>query len=121
MERFGCTPPTSGTAWLGRSRCLVLVATVSQAAGAAPAAAGALVTVGSPTGSSPRNAQNDPALAVDPTAPNVLAAGANDLVDTQPCSKQASTTAGACSFPLGTYNLGVGLMGVYFSFDSGHS
>jgi len=82
---------------------------------------GALVSVGSPTNIAPRNAQNEPALAVDPTAPNILAAGANDLVDTQPCSKQAATTAGACSFPLGTYNLGVGLMGVYFSFDSGHS
>ena len=50
-----------------------------------------------------------------------LPAGANDLVDMQPCSKLASTTAGACSFPLGTFNLGVGLTGVYFSFNSGHS
>ena len=95
----------------------------AQAAGHAPPATamGALVSVGSPTGSAPRNGQNEPALAVDPTAPNILAAGANDLVDTQACSEQAATTAGACSFPLGTYNLGVGLMGVYFSFDSGHS
>ena len=92
-----------------------------QVAGAAPTATGALVSVGSPTGSHPQNAQNEPALAVDPTSPNILAAGGNDLVDTQPCSKQASTTAGTCYFPLGTYTLGVGLMGVYFSFDSGHS
>src|SRR6516164_8966284 len=93
---------------------------VAHAAGHAPQATGtgATVSVGSPTDIAPRNAQNEPALAVDPTAPNILAAGANDLVDTQPCSKQAATTAGACSFPLGTYNLGVGLMGVYFSFDS---
>jgi len=90
-------------------------------AGSVPVATGALVSVGSPTGSAPRNAQNEPALAVDPASPNVLAAGANDLVDAQPCSEQAATTAGACSFPLGTYNLGVGLMGVYFSFNSGHS
>jgi hypothetical protein len=82
---------------------------------------GALVSVGSPTGNTPQNAQNEPALAVDPTNPNILAAGANDLVDMQPCSKQAATTAAACSFPLGTFNLGVGLGGVYFSFDSGHS
>jgi len=82
---------------------------------------GALVTVGSPTDRHPENAQNEPALAVDPTNPSILAAGANDLVDMQPCSKQAATTAAACSFPLGTFNLGVGLMGVYFSFDSGHS
>jgi len=82
---------------------------------------GALVSVGSPPNVAVRNGQNEPALAVDPTSPNILAAGGNDLVDTQPCSKLASTTAGTCYFPLGTYTLGVGLMGVYFSFDSGHS
>ena len=81
----------------------------------------ALVSEASPTGQHPQNAQNEPALAVDPTRANVLAAGANDLVDMQPCSQEASTTAGACSFPLGTFNLGVGLTGVYFSFDSGHT
>jgi len=78
-------------------------------AGYAAAATGALVSVGSPTGLHPRNAQNEPALAVDASRPSVLAAGANDLVDMQPCSRQAATTAGACSFPLGTFNLGVGL------------
>ena len=95
----------------------------AHAAGPAAQATGtgALVSVGSPTGMHPRNAQNEPALAVDPTSPNILAAGSNDLVDMQPCSKQAATTAAACSFPLGTFNLGVGLQGVYFSFDSGHS
>jgi hypothetical protein len=77
--------------------------------------------VGSPTDRHPQNAQNEPALAIDPVHPNILAVGANDTVDTQVCSRQASTTAGACSFPLGTYNLGVGLMGDYFSFDSGHT
>ena len=81
----------------------------------------ALVSVGSPPGAHPQNAQNEPSLAVDPTRPNVLAAGANDLVDMQPCSQGASTTAGACSFPLGTFNLGVGLSADYFSFDSGHT
>jgi len=81
----------------------------------------ALVSEGSPTGLHPRNAQNEPALAVDASRPDVLAAGANDLVDMQPCSQKAATTASACSFPLGTFNLGVGLAGVYFSFDRGHS
>jgi hypothetical protein len=97
-------------------------APMAHAAGAALQATGtgALVSVGSPTRMHPQNAQNEPALSVDPAHPNILAAGANDLVDMQPCSKQASTTAGACSFPLGTFNLGVGLLGVYFSFDSGH-
>src|SRR5205085_923273 len=74
-----------------------------------------IVTVASPAGIHPRNAQNEPALAVDASRPSVLAAGANELVDMQPCSEAASTTADACSFPLGTFNLGVGLTGVYFS------
>jgi hypothetical protein len=102
---------------------LAAVMAGTKAAGtASPATAtGALVSVGSPTGNHPQNAQNEPALAVDPTAPNILAAGANDLVDMQPCSKKAATTAGACSFPLGTFNLGVGLGGVYFSFNNGHN
>jgi len=100
---------------------LSAVAPATQAGAAAPTDTGALVSVGSPTGNHPQNAQNEPALAVDPTSPNILAAGANDLVDMQPCSRLASTTAGACSFPLGTFNLGVGLTGVYFSFNSGRS
>ena len=79
------------------------------------------MSVGSPQDVHPQNAQNEPALAVDASRPTVLAAGANELVDMQPCSQLASTEHGACSFPLGTFNLGVGLTGVYFSFDSGHT
>src|SRR5207247_9244955 len=85
------------------------------------AGVGALVSVGSPTDLHPQNAQNEPALAVDPLHPATLVAGANDLVDMQACSKDAAINHGACSYPLGTFNLGVGLTGVYFSFDSGHS
>jgi hypothetical protein len=102
---------------------LATVAILFVALAAMPAQAGsatsALVSVASPQGVHPENAQNEPALAVDASRPTVLAAGANELVDMQPCSQLASTTAGACSFPLGTFNLGVGLTGVYFSFDSG--
>jgi hypothetical protein len=102
------------------------VALVGLTIGVAPSGAAvtttdALVSVGSPVGSHPENAQNEPALAVDASRPSVLAAGSNDLVDMQPCSQLAATTASACSFPLGTFNLGVGLGGVYFSFDSGHT
>src|SRR5260370_42700271 len=93
----------------------------TQTAGAATTATGALVSVGSPTGNHPRNAQNEPALAVDPTAPNILAAGANDLVDMQPCSQQAATAHGACSFPVGTFNPGAGLGGGYFTFHNVHT
>jgi hypothetical protein len=99
----------------------LLLAVIAPSAAAQPAATSALVSVGSPTNNHPQNAQNEPALAVDASRPSVLAAGANDLVDMQPCSRLASTTAGACSFPLGTFNLGVGLGGVYFSFDQGRT
>jgi hypothetical protein len=99
----------------------LLLAVIAPSAAAQPAATSALVTVGSPTNLHPQNAQNEPSLAVDASRPTVLAAGANDLVDMQPCSQQASTTAGACSFPLGTFNLGVGLSAVYFSFDQGRT
>jgi hypothetical protein len=99
----------------------LLLAVVAPSAAAQASATSALVSVGSPTNNHPQNAQNEPSLAVDASRPTVLAAGANDLVDMQPCSQLASTTAGACSFPLGTFNLGVGLSAVYFSFDSGRS
>jgi hypothetical protein len=101
--------------------CLSAVAAALVAVPSASAATASLVSVGSPTNMHPQNASNEPALAIDPVRPNILAAGSNDLVDTQPCSRQASTTAGACSFPLGTFNLGVGLSGDHFSFDSGHT
>jgi len=91
----------------------------APAIGALPVATDALVTTGSPAGLHPRNAQNEPSLAVDASRPDVLAAGSNDLVDMQPCSREASTAHGACSFPLGTFNPGVGLSAVYFSFDRG--
>src|SRR5258708_17800179 len=54
-----------------------------QAASAAPTATGALGSVGSPTRNHPQNAQNEPALAVHPTSPDIPAAGANALVDMQ--------------------------------------
>ncbi len=68
----------------------------------------ALVSVGSPPGTFPRNKQNEPALAVDASHPNILVAGSNDEIDLSPC--QGST----CSF-----TAGVGVSGVYFSTDSG--
>ena len=84
-------------------------------ASATPTATGALVSVGSPSGLYPQNAQGEPAVAVDAHMPNVLAAGAADAIDLQPCPQERSnpTTCGG--------NPGVGLSGVYFSFDSGHS
>jgi len=107
-------------------RCLILAAALALGAIGVPAAhsapaVDALVSVASPSNLHPRNASNEPSLAVSAIRPDVLAAGSNDLVDMQPCSRLASTEHAACSFPLGTFNLGVGLSAVHFSFDRGHT
>jgi hypothetical protein len=84
-----------------------------------PAAAGAssLVTTGSPSGTTPQNHQNEPAVAVSPANPDVLAAGVNDFVDWRPCPETA-TQRGTCFDP---GDDPVGLSGVYFSFNRGHT
>jgi len=108
-----------------RRALFIMVAVISLAASAVLSAHSstldALVSSGSPPTTTPQNTQNEPSLAIDANDPQILAAGANDLVDMQPCSEKAATSAGACSYPLGTFNLGVGLSAVYFSFDHGHT
>jgi len=101
---------------------ILAIASICLVAGAVPAAAAdpateALVSVGSPTGTTPQNHQNEPAVAMDAHQPNVLAAGSNDFLDWQPCPQATATQQGTCRGS----NTGVGLSGVYFSFDSGHS
>jgi len=81
----------------------------------AAAATETRVTVGSPLTPFPRNKQNEPAVAIDASRPSILAAGSNDEIDLAPCGTTVFATAESpCPF-----TPGVGVSGVYFSFNNG--
>jgi hypothetical protein len=99
----------------------VTLAVLFTAVLSAAAMADSRVTVGAPAGTTPfaQNKQNEPALAVDANHPNILVAGSNDEIDLETC---AAVNPG--EDPPGSqcpFTPGVGVSGVYFSFDSGHS
>ena len=97
-------------------RLAKLLALVSvTAALAVPVTAGAQtaetkVSVAGPTTPYLPNAVNEPALAIDANNPNVLAAGANDLVDSAPCK------GSSCDL-----TPDIGISGIYFSLNGGES
>src|SRR5438874_3040352 len=95
-----------------RVTALVTVALLIPVALAA-ASGGTKVTVGSPPSPFSQNKQNEPAVAVNPIDPSIVAAGVNEEVDMEACNNRADTT---CPF-----TQGVGVSGVYFSNDSGSS
>jgi hypothetical protein len=66
------------------------------------------VSIGSPPAPFSQNKQNEPTIAVDAHSTNVLVAGSNDEIDEQGCD------GNSCPF-----TQGIGVSGVYFSFDSG--
>jgi hypothetical protein len=97
------------------------VAVALIAVTAASAAADTRVSVGAPAHGTPfsQNKQNEPALAVDANHPNILVSGANDELDMEACAavNEGEDPPGSqCPF-----TPTVGVSGVSFSFDSGHS
>src|SRR4051812_26027522 len=95
------------------------MAVLGASPGSAQPGGDTLISVGSPATPFSQNKQNEPALAVDAEHPNVLVAGSNDEIDMEGCAavdEDEDPPGSQCPF-----TPGVGVSGVYFSFDRGHS
>src|SRR6478609_3116545 len=94
--------------FLGTALAVSIVAALAVSTTASAVSPDSKVTVGSPSTPYLPNGSNEPALAMDANHPAVLAAGANDLVDSSPCK------GSSCDL-----TPDIGISGIYFSFDGG--
>src|SRR4051812_41401583 len=117
VGRRGASPRGSGGPHMRPVRILVISSVIALAvagpAYAVPTNPDVRVSNGSPTTPFSQNKQNEPTLTHSALHPNVLVAGSNDEVDMEACNAGADDT---CPF-----TPGVGVSGVYFSFDGGSS
>src|SRR4051812_41257194 len=115
VGRRGASPRGSGGPHMRPVRILVISSVIALAvagpAYAVPTNPDVRVSNGSPTTPFSQNKQNEPTLTHSALHPNVLVAGSNDEVDMEACNAGADNT---CPF-----TPGVGVSGVYFSFDNG--
>ena len=114
---FRALPRTHGTLRLAFVFAIASLLAFAAPASAHPDASDAEVSVGSPHDVVTTSHQNEPAVAMDAHAPNVLVAGSNDYIDQQVCPEDIATELATCD----DFRAGIGVSGVYFSFDSGNS
>ncbi len=99
--------------WLPMLAVGVFLLPAGSAGAVLPPTADVLVTNGSPPTPFSQNKQNEPTITADANNPSILVAGSNDEIDMEACNAGTDNT---CPF-----TPGVGVSGVYFSFDGGNT